>query len=418
MNARDRDECVLEADTTTLADAASRVWDLVVIGAGPAGAIVARGLAQRNRSILVVEAKTFPRNKVCGGCLNARTLELLARAGLGEMPTEVGGVPLTKFQVHVSGRSASITMPAGVSLSRARFDQELLAAAVESGARVLTGATATVAEECDSNCRRVDVQRGAEHASLRAACVVCADGLRRSSMRKIASLRAKVSRRSYVGLGATLTAPQLFADASEVVPRGTIVMAVGSMGYVGLARAECDGLSVAAALSPRAIRRAGSAASAIGDILTSAGVPFPLDVPAIDWTGTTPLTSSARRVAAERLFVVGDAAGYVEPFTGEGIAAALESALLVAPLVDRAVDGWSVALADEWRATYNRAVRCRQWLCRGLTWFLRLPSIVQPVLPWLLQVPAVVQPILARINDTRVSADLALYGPPRSRDTP
>src|SRR5262249_9490161 len=158
------------------------------------------------------------------------------------------------------------------------------------------------------------------------------------------------SRRSHVGLGATLTASQVSAEASELAPRGTIVMAVGSSGYVGLARAECDGLSIAAAVSPRAMRRAGSPAGAIGEILTSAGVPLPPLDPAIAWTGTTPLTSSARRIAAPRLFVVGDAASYVEPFTGEGIAAALESAWLVAPLVDQATMGWTDALAHTWQA--------------------------------------------------------------------
>ena len=85
-----------------------------------------------------------------------------------------------------------------------------------------------------------------------------------------------------------------------------------------------------------------------------------------------PLTSSAGRVAAEQLFVVGDAASYVEPFTGEGIAAALESAWLAAPLVDCAVKGWDVSLSREWERVYARSIRRRQWICRGASWVLRI----------------------------------------------
>ena len=59
--------------------AAALSWDVIVIGAGPAGSMAARLLAGMNRSVLLIEAKKFPRNKVCGGCLNARTLNLLAR---------------------------------------------------------------------------------------------------------------------------------------------------------------------------------------------------------------------------------------------------------------------------------------------------------------------------------------------------
>ena len=58
--------------TLSLADASARTWDAVVVGAGPAGAVAARELARRGTTVLLVDRASFPRNKVCGACLNVR----------------------------------------------------------------------------------------------------------------------------------------------------------------------------------------------------------------------------------------------------------------------------------------------------------------------------------------------------------
>ena len=86
----------------------------------------------------------------------------------------------------------------------------------------------------------------------------------------------------------------------------------------------------------------------IGDMLRARTGPERRLV-ARDWHGTPPLTSRPGRVAAERLFVIGDASGYVEPFSGEGMATALETALAVAPLADRSsARSGSPSLVDRW----------------------------------------------------------------------
>ena len=61
-------------------------WDAVVIGAGPAGALAAHQLATRGSRTLVVDAKRFPRSKVCGGCLNRRGIAALEAAELEARP--------------------------------------------------------------------------------------------------------------------------------------------------------------------------------------------------------------------------------------------------------------------------------------------------------------------------------------------
>ena len=73
-------------------EAADRVWDCVVIGAGPAGALAAREVARRGASVLLLDRAAFPRYKVCGCCLNPRSLGVLDRVGLGHLVGQLGGV--------------------------------------------------------------------------------------------------------------------------------------------------------------------------------------------------------------------------------------------------------------------------------------------------------------------------------------
>ena len=101
-------------------------WDAVVIGAGPAGAVTARGLARRGRSVLLVDKATFPRAKVCGGCLNGAALAALAAAGLGHVPAACGAVPLDRVRVAAGRRTATLPLPAGAAVEREPFDFALL----------------------------------------------------------------------------------------------------------------------------------------------------------------------------------------------------------------------------------------------------------------------------------------------------
>src|SRR4029077_7750493 len=92
-----------------------------------------------------------------------------------------------------------------------------------------------------------------------------------------------------------------------------------------------------------------------------------------------PLTRRRPRLAGLRFFVLGDAAGYVEPFTGEGMAWALAAAVAVAPLADRAAVAWQPSLEREWERTSRQVVRHRQWTCRAAAAVLRRPWLTRAV---------------------------------------
>jgi flavin-dependent dehydrogenase len=118
----------------------------------------------------------------------------------------------------------------------------------------------------------------------------------------------------------------------------------------------------------------------------------------LPWRGTPALTRSARRLAAERVFVLGDAAGYIEPFTGEGMAWALTSAAAVAPLAARAAAHWRPTLAREWTACHARIVGGRQFVCRAAATVLRYPRLVRILIGVLARAPVLAVPAVRYLN--------------------
>jgi flavin-dependent dehydrogenase len=98
------------------------------------------------------------------------------------------------------------------------------------------------------------------------------------------------------------------------------------------------------------------------------------------------------------MFVVGDAAGYVEPFTGEGIAWAMNSALALAPIVERAIAGWRPDLLVEWGKTHQRLLGVRQRWCRLVALALRSRVMTELLIRTLALAPGLARPFVRRLN--------------------
>jgi len=145
----------------------------------------------------------------------------------------------------------------------------------------------------------------------------------------------------------------------------------------------------AAALAPALVRKCGGLAGAVAHVLRAAGRP-PLP-PGLAWTGTPRLTRRVARPWDERLLAVGDAAGYVEPFTGEGIAWALRSAEAVAAL---AADGWRAGLGREGERTRRALLAGRQRSCRLWARALRAPPVVALAVRLLARAPGLARPFV------------------------
>lgn len=381
------------ASTVTLAEAAPTPWDVIVVGAGPAGALAARQAARRGLRTLLVERRRLPRDKVCGGCLNERAVSVLRLAGLDGRTLDAGALPTRSFQLHSGRRRFETPLPGGLALSRRTFDALLAAAAVESGAALLQETTAEVGPLVDAG-RRVTLRAAdGPRAELTARVVVSADGLGHSSLRGGAPWAAsQVARGARLGLGAVLE------GAGSAVPAGVIRMAVGRGGYVGLVRVEAGRLNVAAAVDEPWLRDRGGPAAATERLLTAAGFSTVAGWHEADWHGTLPLTRQTPRRAAERLLLLGDATGYVEPFTGEGMAWALAAAWEAAPLVERAARAWRPELTGQWESLHARVVSRRQAWCRLLAAGLRRPWVVEAALAAAALAPGWTAPLVRHLN--------------------
>lgn len=117
----------------------SEAWDVVIVGAGPAGAMAAHAAASRGARVLLVDKATFPRGKVCGCCINAAALATLERAGLGDVPLRCGAVKVDEVLLVARGRRATLALPVGVALSREALDAALIEEAVTAGVVFMPG---------------------------------------------------------------------------------------------------------------------------------------------------------------------------------------------------------------------------------------------------------------------------------------
>jgi len=349
---------------------ASAAWDVIVIGAGPAGAVAAHQLAIHGYAVLLVDKARFPRAKVCGCCINAHAVNTLETLGLAGVLRDRGPKQVDRVLLTAAGRYAELALPSGLVISRAGLDQALVEGAQHAGAVFRDGTAGEVEPAgADAEMRSVLLTHDAAMERVEASLVLIADGLAGTSLKRLGSLQPQVQPRAPVGVAGT-THPD---DAT--VPSHVIDMTVGQGGYVGRVQLPDGSTDIAAALQPGAIKHAGGRDALIRRLMHEAHDHCPFDPSALNWQGTPPLRRS-RMAADHRLLILGDAAGYIEPFTGEGIGWAIDSGVDAARLSQAALNhGWRPSLARRWRRRYRHRVAPQQWICRGITRALRWPGV-------------------------------------------
>ncbi len=174
-------------------------------------------------------------------------------------------------------------------------------------------------------------------------------------------------------------------------------MAVGKHGYVGLTRVEQNHLNIAAAIDAQALKGQGTYDS-VKSILEQCHLPIPAGLREAQWSGTLPLTRLSRRVTAQRLFTIGDSASYVEPFTGEGMSWALHDALNLCQLLTSADLNQVDSLAEEWNKQWQKELRDKQLVCRGLAYLLRRPKLAKLSLVLAHKLPWIAPWLIARAS--------------------
>jgi len=334
-------------------------FDVAVIGAGPAGACAAIAAARAGARVAIFERTAFPRAKVCGCCLTARAVAELRV--LGAEAALQGANELRTVRVSSGDRSVALRREAGVSIGREILDARLVAIARAAGAEVFG--------ECHGRVRDAGVivaTPGAGAAfEIEARTIIAADGLAGASLDACDGFDWIVARRSHIGLGATVPAHAVACDEGEIRLR------VGDGGYIGAVRLPDGTVDVAAAVDPHMLRDAGGAA-ACAIALLGADARDLTALRAARWKGTPQLTRRRARVAARGILVVGDAAGYIEPFTGEGMTWAIATGTAAGALAAH-----SPAPHEAWPALQARLVGGQRLRCSLIARALRSPRLVQ-----------------------------------------
>lgn len=376
-------------------EAANAFWDVLVIGGGPAGAVAARQSAIAGYRTLLVDKQPFPRAKVCGSCVNARALRVLSLLGMEACLAELPAAPFDSFELTCGKRQAKITLPPGKAITRREFDDVLVRAAIRAGVRWLPETAATVADVSDAGSSRMvaltDVVNR-QCQSAKARIVFVADGLGSPSLyRRKVEFSSRINRASRIGLGGTVKGHDgRFSD-------NTIHMSVFAQGYVGFVALPDGSLNVAAALDVDFLKSRGDVASGMSEVLANSQIGS-LDLRGVAWRGTPRLTRRLIRPVSTRVLVLGDAAGYVEPFTGEGIAWAITSGALAASLIPWGVVDWTRQLEVHWLRLSRNLIQQRQFLCRVLAKTLRSYRMATAATRLLSTFPALATPIAIRFS--------------------
>jgi len=376
--------------TTSAEEAAAQHWDAIILGAGPAGAMTALHLARRRRKVLLCDKELFPRPKVCGGCLNAQSMNCLEQAGISRRQLlDCGGRTIDRFHLLLRTASASIQLPEGIAISRDALDEMIVEKAINNGCAFLDEVRGSV-EPANNDVISVRMQcrtRQALHAHTNIAIV--ATGLTGRAVEAGVNWPLQTDANSKIGVAMELEGA--FADETE------IRMICGRHGYVGLCRMPGNRTHLAAAIEVHAARSKQMIRECIQSILhdSKQAVDLPGD---LSFRTVPSMTRRLESVAFSRMFVLGDAAGYVEPFTGQGIAWACHGAQLLAPIADQAIQEFSPICIGRWQTTYEKSIRRQQRACRIIRWILPHEHLSRWAISLLGNAPFLAQPAVRSIT--------------------
>ena len=318
----------------------SRHWDVVVAGAGPAGSATALLLSRAGMRVLLLDRARFPREKPCSEYLSPESTRVLERLGKDVLAAVTAASPaqLTGMKVvapsgtGVVGRFETFSF----ALPRTRFDTILLHAAQARGVEVREGLKV---EELVYERGAVGgvVARDTGHGTretLRARVVVGADGLRSVVARRLGMVHTAGPRR--------IAFTAHVADVLGVDDLGE--MHVGRPGYVGLGPIG-EGVTTVALVVPFAEAHRGDRFFAELNRFPAIAGRFDPRRLVRRVLATGPFARWSRRPVATGggALLVGDAADFFDPFTGQGIYSALRGAeLAAAAIVDTLATGASL----------------------------------------------------------------------------
>ena len=371
-------------------------YDVAVVGAGPAGSATAALLAERGLSVALLDRARFPRDKPCAEYVSPEACRMLDRllppgALAGANPGLLKGMRIvspngTSFEGRfLGGHAFRGYSDHGVAVRRSVLDAMLAEAASSAGATLFEEATVESVEPPTAGGRSLRVRRCQGRDTLTARLVVGADGLHSRVAKQLGLARQGRLRRVALVTHATGVTGMRDVGEMHVCPSGYVGLAPVGNGLTNISvvvdtehalggplswfRATIDNL-------PELVAR-----------LSDAQFIAPLK-------GAGPFAHRTIRATHDRAVLVGDAAGFCDPFTGEGIYAALHGAELAVAHVLKQLE--CDQLDQRHLRPYDRARR-KAFLGK---W------IVERIIAWVVGHPAALDHVAARLRAKPHLADL------------
>lgn len=353
-------------------------YDAIVVGGGPAGSTTARLLAEAGCRVLLLDKAAFPRHKACSDYLNPAAVRELRALGVMPALWAAHAHPMQAMRVYAPGeRMFQATFqdvePGHVALgiTRHQLDHLLLQCAAVAGVEIRERSHVRDLVLDQGRVSGVDVSGGGAREVIHAPIVIGADGHHSVVSRRLRlDLPVRWPRRT--GLAAHFRGLGRLGDWGE--------MHVAPGGYAGLALLE-DGLATVTLITnvDAVAGRSGSVEDYYAEKLAEIPVVREMVAGAErvgPLRGVGPLARQVRRRTGDGYLLVGDAAGFLDPFTGEGVYKALRGAQLAAPVILAALergDTSARALAPYARA-YHRAFFANTQVLRIVQGFVHSPA--------------------------------------------
>jgi geranylgeranyl reductase family protein len=356
-------------------------FDVVIVGAGPAGSATAISLARRGYEVALVDRKFFPREKLCGDFVNPANWPVFRDLGvedsiLAERHAEVTGFRITSYSgVEAEARFSSRgqQQSSGLGLRRAALDQVLVEKAAQLGVEVRFGHRI---EKLARNSQGWQLNTGDEE-SWRAKILIGADGRNSWVAQQLGmSGRAAVHGRS-VGFQSRFKCPGAVDGKVEIH-----LFPGGYAGVVGLG----DGtITLGMAIDKWKLGRERGAEFLFNTLL--AQNPHLKEIiqrseSAAELRSVYPVYFPKRRCFADGALLVGDAARVSEPVSGEGIYFAMRSGLLAAETVDQGLleGDLSARFLRSYEQKCNSAFRSRLALNSLIRFAIYRPALLDPLI--------------------------------------
>ncbi len=360
-------------------------FDVAVVGAGPGGSATAAFLAERGFSVALLDRACFPRDKPCAEYVSPearRILDgLLPDGALAAAdPAELKGMRIvsadgTSFEGRFLGSHPYRGYAThGIALRRSELDTALVEAATRRGAQLMERASVGRIDEPRGGVRALGVRQGRERRSVSARLIVGADGLHSQVAKQLG-----LARRGSVSRVALVTHA---VGVRDMRPIGE--MHVCDAGYVGLAPVGHGLTNVSVVVDTSRVTIGGAPVNWFQEMLAR----FPevwrrleLATYVTPLRGAGPFARRTTRATAERVALVGDAADFCDPFTGEGIFSALSGAELLGEHVSSLIETDQLAQQDlrSYDRVRRRTFRGKWWVERIISWVVGRPAVLDHV---------------------------------------